>query len=948
MQRRWTSIAAGAVTSAEPGPAATNSAGRESVVTRTSRRPPKHVEVLFVGAHPDDESGLIATLGQWHEQFGITSAIVTLTRGEGGGNCVGPEEGPALGLLREHEERACLELAHVEEIFHLDKVDYYYTVSAGLTAQIWGRDDTLARLVRIIRQIRPAVVITMNPAPVPGQHGHHQLAGRLATEAYRLAGQPTAFPEQINLEGLAPFAPSRLLVNTFDGDPMEAPLTPARLHPSMADETIYSVWGGAVSATGDTWAQVQRESQRRFVSQGWASFPDAPTDPSQIGWTCLTQVASRVPFPEMGTRQAERVDAALAGALTRPPGTTPLGTGLELDLPARVLPQTSMTAHLVVSAPPDTSLTGICAQVVACEGWTVPQPVTIADLAPGQQATVALTLTSPATAATPSPHVIPCPQRRPPRQIRLAQRVAVRLTTDQGSAHTCAVTAVVPEVVAHQQHLPQVREYEAWVEHHAFAHMSGLVTPVATVPRGGSRTLAVVVTNNAAGPRSGTVTLDLPAGFENRTGTRQYLDLPAGGSTVVEFTVANTDQALETGKYGGDYRYRILTQCQSGLAVIDQYLELVPATVVPRAERAPDIDGIRDPLVYRGEPIDISRQWEGALPASPPECSGQAWAAWHGETLYVFASVHDSLTGSVLSRNDCKRHWRTDSLEINIDPSGASENTSTTFKAAIIPRTKEGGPYALRDADHHQGDAATTAPGMRWAVRRTASGYDYEVGIPISCLPGKINPKDFGLNILYYHSASPDRVGRTRIGWSVWGGVQGDPYRWGRARLESYGSRLWPEVNQVEPVMPLEALLSWHSPQAIEQAVRTGVPLAGLPGLCEGEAGLIDFAKAGRGRVVVGLVAAAPGSAHVHVVDDDGIVGSACIDLPQAGRRRVKIGLTRDLVSSARVLLGWVSPDPSRGTLSSVRALPPSSRPLAGVARVMTAAPASPRRRTRR
>lgn len=68
----------------------------------------KDLGVLYIGAHPDDESGTLSTLGAWKHQRGVQAGVVTVTRGEGGGNAVGTEEGPALGLLREGEERRAI------------------------------------------------------------------------------------------------------------------------------------------------------------------------------------------------------------------------------------------------------------------------------------------------------------------------------------------------------------------------------------------------------------------------------------------------------------------------------------------------------------------------------------------------------------------------------------------------------------------------------------------------------------------------------------------------------------------------------------------------------------------------------------------------------------------------------------------------------------------------
>ena len=129
------------------------------------------LDVLFIGAHPDDEAFALSTYGQWNEYNDIQTGVITITRGEGGGNAVGPEEGPALGLIREAEERRAVGRAGINDVYDLDQVDFYYTVSAPLTEQVWGHDDTLERVVRVIRETKPEVIITMDPAPSPGNHG---------------------------------------------------------------------------------------------------------------------------------------------------------------------------------------------------------------------------------------------------------------------------------------------------------------------------------------------------------------------------------------------------------------------------------------------------------------------------------------------------------------------------------------------------------------------------------------------------------------------------------------------------------------------------------------------------------------------------------------------------------------------------------------------------------
>ncbi|MBZ6476165.1 PIG-L family deacetylase [Streptomyces griseocarneus] len=98
-----------------------------------------HTDVLFIGAHPDDEFQSLATLGRWKEKEGLGSAVVTITRGEGGGNAVGPQEGAALGMIRETEERRAVGILKIRDVYYLDKPDFWYTLNAPLVGKIWNR-----------------------------------------------------------------------------------------------------------------------------------------------------------------------------------------------------------------------------------------------------------------------------------------------------------------------------------------------------------------------------------------------------------------------------------------------------------------------------------------------------------------------------------------------------------------------------------------------------------------------------------------------------------------------------------------------------------------------------------------------------------------------------------------------------------------------------------------
>ncbi|MGP5683446.1 PIG-L family deacetylase [Brachybacterium alimentarium] len=184
------------------------------------------LDILYIGAHPDDEAWTLAAFGQWNEFADQKAGVITVTRGEGGGNAVGLEEGPELGLIRETEERTAVGYAGIEHVFNLDAVDFFYTLSAPLTYDVWDGAEILSRVIRVVRATRPDVIVTMNPSAVEGNHGNHQQAAMFAVEAYHLAGREDVFPEHFE-EGLAPFSPSRILRSGSTAAPGPDP-TPSR------------------------------------------------------------------------------------------------------------------------------------------------------------------------------------------------------------------------------------------------------------------------------------------------------------------------------------------------------------------------------------------------------------------------------------------------------------------------------------------------------------------------------------------------------------------------------------------------------------------------------------------------------------------------------------------------------------------------------------------------
>ncbi|MFC7489490.1 MULTISPECIES: sugar-binding protein [unclassified Knoellia] len=876
----------------------------------TSSGPPADLDAMFIGAHPDDEAGTLSTFGQWDSDHDVQTGVITITRGEGGGNAVGPEEGPALGLIREREERAAVAKGGITDIYNLDEVDFYYTVSEPLTAQVWDHDETLAKTVRILRQTRPEVLVTMNPAPSPGQHGNHQESARIAVEAYRAAGDPSRFPEQITREGLKPFSPDRILLRAATGTSANGPGCAKAFVPADPSQTIYGVWSGTASPDGRTWAAVERDAQREYASQGWAGFPDVSTNPAQLGCDHLTLVDSRTPVPQWGSDAAYTNHAPLDGSLVAIPGGLPLGSGMTVDTDRfRVLPGAPFTVTVGASAPEGAALGASTARLELPAGWTVTGNGSLGTISPGAGARTTFTVTPAAGAAVDT-------RVRIKAFVESAGRVGYQ---DEPVLVSAPVTAT-------QQLLPQVEQFREWAHEVDAEAFADIVRPVLTLASGGTRPVDVVVMNHSATTQSGTVTPTPPAGFTMSPATAAYSGLAPGARTTVRFTAVNTDTSLKTsveGGVAGDHLYSIAATSTTATGTTQQAFELVPTSVVPQASTAPTVDGVVSAGEYAGPVLDVSRRWEGEACTSDADCSATAQVTWRDDTLFVAVTVKDDVRGTPLAASDCKRHWRTDSVEIAIDPRGTSENTSTTFKAAILPWTAEGGPCYLRDADAHQGDGPVTAPGMKVASKVTQpyTGYVVETAIPMSLLPSAVDPAHMGLNVLPYDSDTQDKTGQTRLGWSVWGGVQGDPYRWGDVSLEGYVPPAGRPTTPADPVIPTEALQSVDSPQSIEQAVRTNVALAGRPSSTTAEAGWVEKAKLRGDTVELRLRVNDPGTAHVTVRDADGIVGQVVAPVAESrsGLVTVSVPLTRDLAGPARALVGW--DDGAGGTFSSLVAV---------------------------
>lgn len=162
--------------------------------------------VLMITAHPDDEDG--GLLVQQTRGLGARAALMTLTRGEGGQNAMSDDMYDALGLLRTQELLAADRYYGVDQYWG-SVMDYGFSKTREEALEKWGHDRVLGEVVRVIRQNRPLVLVSVFAGAPTDGHGNHQVSGEVTQEAFVAAGDPTRFPEQIQ-EGLRPWNPQKV------------------------------------------------------------------------------------------------------------------------------------------------------------------------------------------------------------------------------------------------------------------------------------------------------------------------------------------------------------------------------------------------------------------------------------------------------------------------------------------------------------------------------------------------------------------------------------------------------------------------------------------------------------------------------------------------------------------------------------------------------------------
>jgi LmbE family N-acetylglucosaminyl deacetylase len=214
--------------------------------------------VLYIAAHPDDENTrLLAFLSNG---MLLRAGYLSVTRGDGGQNLIGPELGRELGLIRTQELLAARAMDGAEQLFTRAR-DFGFSKTPEEALSIWGHDAVVADVVLAIRRFRPDVVMTRFPTDWKDTHGQHTASTRLAVEAFTLAADPTYMPDAEHRR-LGPWKAKRLVWNQTAG--FGATEKELAGFPRI-DSGVYDPWLGL------SYGELAADSRSNHKSQGFGA-----------------------------------------------------------------------------------------------------------------------------------------------------------------------------------------------------------------------------------------------------------------------------------------------------------------------------------------------------------------------------------------------------------------------------------------------------------------------------------------------------------------------------------------------------------------------------------------------------------------------------------------------------------------------------------------------------
>jgi LmbE family N-acetylglucosaminyl deacetylase len=213
---------------------------------------------LYVAAHPDDENTIM--LSWLAKERKVRTSYLSITRGDGGQNLIGPEQAELMGLIRTNELLAARAIDGPEQYFTRAN-DFGFSKTTDETLQIWGKDAVLGDVVWRIRNLRPDIIVCRFPPDPRAGHGNHSASAVLAEEAFKLAGDPTKYPEQ--LKYVKPWQAKRVVWNTFNFGTVAQTQKPAE------KDWIQVDIGGFNPLIGKSYNEIAAESRSQHKSQGF-------------------------------------------------------------------------------------------------------------------------------------------------------------------------------------------------------------------------------------------------------------------------------------------------------------------------------------------------------------------------------------------------------------------------------------------------------------------------------------------------------------------------------------------------------------------------------------------------------------------------------------------------------------------------------------------------------
>lgn len=210
--------------------------------------------VLYIAAHPDDENTRLLTYFSKDRLY--RTGYLSMTRGDGGQNLIGDEQGVELGLIRTQELLSARRIDGAEQFF-TRAFDFGYSKTPQETFTKWDKEKILSDVVWVIRKFQPDVIITRFPTTGEGGHGHHTASSILANEAFTVAADPNRFPEQ--LKYVQPWQTKRILWNGFNF---------GGTNTTSNDQFHFDV-GGYNPVLGKSYGEIAADSRSQHKTQGF-------------------------------------------------------------------------------------------------------------------------------------------------------------------------------------------------------------------------------------------------------------------------------------------------------------------------------------------------------------------------------------------------------------------------------------------------------------------------------------------------------------------------------------------------------------------------------------------------------------------------------------------------------------------------------------------------------